>query len=60
MYIIGKIKTDLNYSDGYIGIDAIQNYNDGYLYIRYLYINSNTNTLTMNKVNGIIYDLLYI
>lgn len=58
-YIVGKITTDLNYGDGYIGIDAVQNYNDGYLYIRYLHLKSDTNTLTMNKVNGTIRDLLY-
>lgn len=59
IYIVGKITTDLNYGDGYIGIDVVQNYNDGYLYIRYLYLKSDTNILTMNKVNGTIHDLLY-
>ena len=57
-YIVGKITTDLNYGDGYIGIDSIQD-NNGYVYIRYMYLNSNTNTLNINKVNGTIYDLLY-
>lgn len=60
VYLAGKIKTDLNYTDGYIGIDAVQNYNNGYLYIRYLYIKSDTNTLNVNKVNGTIYEIYYI
>lgn len=58
IYIIGKVVTDLNYGDGYIGIDSIQS-NNGYVYIRYIYLNSNTNTLSINKVNGTIHDLLY-
>ena len=57
-YIVGKIITDLNYGDRYIGIDSIQD-NNGYVYIRYMYLNANTNTLNINKVNGTIYDLLY-